>query len=208
MRTLYFDLDGTIFDVSERSYRVYQIILKKHKKRFLLKGRYIKMKREKTPIEDILKETKAENIISDYKREWLRNIEREKYLNFDKLPQKRKKVLSALKRKYNLVLITLRKKRKSLYNELHEKGIYSIFSKILIAGEGWEEKTKVIKKEGSYKNTLLVGDTETDILVAKKLNIRSIAVFSGMRSKTFLEKFSPDFIIKDIAFIEKTLLKK
>ena len=148
MKTVYFDLDGTILDVSERIWRVYRFILKERKKRFLPKDRYLKLKREKRPIEEILKKTKAEDTFSNYKKEWLKNIESEKYLNLDRLSPERRKILFLLKGKYNLVLITARKKRKQLHNQLHQKGISDIFSKVLLPGDGLRARIRAIKKHG------------------------------------------------------------
>ena len=44
----------------------------------------------------------------------------------------------------------------------------------------------------------MVGDTEADILMAKKLGLTSIAVSSGIRSRNFLANLDPDYIITGV----------
>jgi len=94
-KTIFLDLDGVILDVSERIYRVYKNILKKYNKKFLSKDKYLKLKREKTSIEEILEKTKAEDIAIKFKREWDKEIEKPDYLALDKVSYLNKKTLSA-----------------------------------------------------------------------------------------------------------------
>lgn len=47
-------------------------------------------------------------------------------------------------------------------------------------------------------DTWMVGDTEADIMAAKTHNIKVIAVESGIRDRTQLESFQPDFIMPNL----------
>jgi len=201
--TIFFDLDGTILDVSERVYQVYKIILKKYDKKFLSKKEYINLKKNKEPIVDILKKTGADDILSRFNKEWAENIEKQDFLSLDKLSSLTKKFLLELSNNHELVLVTLRDSAKNLKTELQEKKIENIFDKILVkSGKGIQEKWKIkyrlIKEYGNYKGSIFVGDTETDILAGKELGLKTIAVTSGMRSRQFLEKHKPDLLVRDI----------
>lgn len=207
---VYIDLDGTILDVSERIYRVYCDILKKYKKKNLNKEIFLRMKRDKKSMKDILKKTGAGDIVSQYDREWLKNIERPQYLRLDRLPQSKRTVLANLKRKNSLILVTSRRNKKTLYNQLRREKIYDMFEKIMVVPNELSAKTKFLEKQikGKKNNCFLVGDTESYILVGKKLGIKTIAVSDGVRSKNFLKRFSPEFLINNIKSLPKIISSK
>jgi len=68
------------------------------------------------------------------------------------------------------------------------------------------EYLALLKKYGKFsKNSIIVGDTETDILMGKHLVIKTIAVSSGMRNRKFLKKYKPDILIKDFSEIKNII---
>lgn len=209
--TFFIDLDGPILDVSDRTYRVYRDILKKKNKKYLSKRNYLRMKRGKMPIEKILKKTRAEDIFLQFKKELGNEIEKPYYLLLDTLPGETKKTLAWLKKHHRLVLITLRNHPRRLFKQLKRKTIWDFFDEILVIPTGsyypkWKLKYKFIKKYGNYdKKSIIVGDTETDILVGKKLKIRTVVITEGMTNKNLLQKCKPDFIIKDLSELKKCI---
>lgn len=211
--TIFIDLDGTILDVSERIYRVYRDILKKKNKKYISKKDYLRMKREKAPIEKILKKTSTEDISSQFKKEWKKEIEKPYYLSLDRLSLRTKKVLYWLKKYHKLVLITFRCHPRRLFDQLKERKIWDFFDKILIIPAGsyhskWKLKYKFIKKYGNYdKKSIIIGDTETDIFAGKKLGIKTVAVINGMRSKKFLQKYKPDILIENFSKFKNAILR-
>jgi phosphoglycolate phosphatase-like HAD superfamily hydrolase len=213
-KTIFLDLDGTILDVSERTYRVYKNILKKYNKKFLPKDKYLKLKRKKTSIENILKKTKAEDITMKFKKEWDKEIEKPDYLDLDKVSYLNRKTLLSLKNNWNLILVSLRKHPKRLFNQLRKKKIDKIFNKVLVSSKKsqkpkWKIKFELIKKDKRFDKTssIIIGDTETDILVGRKLRIKIVSVLSGMRNKTLLERYKPDFLIKDFSRVKNVINK-
>ncbi len=209
---IFLDLDGTILDVSERIYQIYCYILKKHNKKFLERKKYLNLKREKVLIKKILKETNSEDILSDYKKKWNELIEKPYYLKLDKITLSERWALISLKKDYKLVLVTLRNNQKEFFNQLEREKIDKIFDNILISPGNlqhfkWRIKLNLLKKEQFNKNSVIVGDTETDILAGKHLGIKTVAVVDGMRSKKFLEKYHPDVLIKDLSKIKNILNK-
>jgi phosphoglycolate phosphatase-like HAD superfamily hydrolase len=179
-RVIFFDLDGTILDLSERNYKVYKNILKKYNRKFLSKKIYLELKRNKTPIQEILKKTNGEDIVKQFKKKWYDLIEREGYLKLDKISQNRKLFLLRLKKKYSLILVTLRHNQDALYHQLREKKLINIFHKILVssgkkAKNKWKIKLKLIKSfEKHDKNSIMVGDTESDILAGKNWVLKQL----------------------------------
>lgn len=205
---IFFDLDGTIIDVSERSFQVYKQILKKYNKNFLSKKKYIRLKQEKKPIKEILRKTKAEDILPHFVKEWNRNIEKRDFLALDELTLQNKKVLLNLKKRNVLVLVTLRNSSTNFKKELKDKKIINIFDEILVKSgkktkERWKIKYNLIRNYRNYGTAVIIGDTETDIIAGKKLGLKTIAVTSGMRSRSILKKCEPDCLIKNISEIKK-----
>lgn len=206
---IFIDLDGTILDVSERIYQVYKDILRKKERKYLSKDIYLKLKKDNLPIKGILERTKAEDIFSYFRKEWKKEIEKTCYLSLDKLSETEKKILLQLKKEHRLVLVTLRNYPKRLIKQLKEKKINNLFDIILTkpsenSGSRRKFKYDLIKKYGVYdKNSIIIGDTETDILTGKKLGIKTVAITKGMRNRNFLKKYKPDFLIKKLSEIKK-----
>ena len=200
--TIFLDLDGTIFDVSERIYQDYRDILKKYKKKYLKKNDYMELKRKKFPIREILQRTGARDISLKFIREYEKKIEDPYYLKLDKILNSKKKTLLDLRNDYKLVLLTSRKHPQRLFDQLKKKGIYKIFDKILVG----KDKHNIIKKSNSYsKRSIIVGDTETDILIGKHFGIKTVVVADGMRNKSFLKKYKPDILINDISKLKRSI---
>ncbi len=57
--------------------------------------------------------------------------------------------------------------------------------------------TRALKELPAATDTWMVGDTEADITAAKKHGIKAIAVESGIRDRSQLKLYQPDFIVKD-----------
>lgn len=214
-KNVFIDLDGTIFDVSERIYQVYKDILQKNHKKFLSKREYIKLKRKKIPIKEILKKTDAKDIYLKFRKGWEEKIEAPYYLDFDRVSFLTKKVLLYLKNYYKLILITLRSHPRRAFNQLRRKKIDRIFDRVLVTStsskyQRWKAKCKILKKYEKLDKdfSVIIGDTETDILVGKYFGIKTIAIVNGMRNREFLEKYKPDFLIRDISEVKNILRRE
>ena len=198
---IFFDLDGTILDVSERIYRVYSDILKKHDQKALNKKEYLRLKKSKVSVKDILERTKAENILNDFKKEWLENIEKIKYLDMDKLDYSKRNFLNILRKKYCLILLTSRTKKNSLRDQLKKKKLDIFFDAMIACPEG-RDKSDILKRTKGNK-IFFVSDTESPIMAGKKSKIKTVAVCDGLRTRAFLKKMSPDLLIKNITGLKK-----
>jgi len=199
MNKIFFDLDGTLIDYSKRNYYTYKLLIKKYKLRTLPFNTYWKLKRSKTIVVD------NQNFSNDF----INLIESPNALKKDRLFKYSKKVLALLKDKgYELYLVSYRASRKQTILQLKSLGIYDYFTEVCL-GKGINgniTKSKYIKKHIKKDDDVyVVGDTEDDILAAKKVNAISIAVLSGIRNKKILLKLNPNFIISDIRSLSKII---
>jgi phosphoglycolate phosphatase-like HAD superfamily hydrolase len=53
-------------------------------------------------------------------------------------------------------------------------------------------------KSAGYSNSFIVGDTPRDISVAKKYDLKVVAVSTGAFSLEELEKFAPNLLIRNL----------
>lgn len=201
---IYIDLDGTILDISERYYKIYYDIVVSFSGKPLSKERYWELKRKKVSEEEILKLSDISDIYTCIKKR-LERIESVEYLKHDTLLPGSLDTLITLKNKSNrLILVTLRKSMENLYKQLTCLGILHLFDKILVTNtnkDQWLIKSKLIVKGDEHfdkTNSVIVGDTEVDILAGKVLGIKTVSVLTGIRSRDILLANKPDYIINSI----------
>lgn len=108
---------------------------------------------------------------------------------------------------HELFLVSLRRNDAHLRSQLDWLKLTSYFSEIHSGhteAAGHHKKNEIIKDIAHDQNVVVVGDTETDILAAQSLKLKSIAVTTGIRSNEFLYALKPDYIVsrlKEVASI-------
>jgi len=200
-RNIFFDLDGTLIDSRLRLYLLFCEITLQKKLNF---DDYWKLKRNKNDHKTILMNCfgYSENDCSDFEHKWLSLIEDKKYLYYDKPFFYTKEVLSKLKqRDIELYIVTARQNKKNAVDQILNFNLNPFFEDILVT-ERRKSKLDLLKESISFsKEDILIGDTGLDVITAKALGIKSIAVLSGFRNKITLAEYKPDFIVNDIRFL-------
>ena len=201
---MYFDLDGTLIDVSRRHYTVYSTIAERLNFRPLSYDYYWSLKRAPTPLPQLLKQSRAVDHLDAFRAMWLRLIEQDQYLDSDVLFAFTVEVLKSLRAEHTLILVTLRHSQRGLERQLNRLKLVPIFNKIISApaiGGHAEFKTSLISKHQKAGGGWIVGDTEADVMAGKALGFTSCAVASGLRCAEFLRTLKPDYIIDSIAHL-------
>lgn len=204
--TFYLDFDGPIVDNFSRHTGLYLELAKKYHFTPLNPIEYWNCKKNRISELEILKMSPDfdESLFSDYQKLRTSLIECRTYLSMNKLVQDIEKNLNFLKQHGNLVLVTTRYNRENLFWELNDKKIASYFDQVLCDGQAHESsaetKIRLIKSyaQSTRKNDTIIGDTEAEILCAKSLNIISVVVTSGIRTKEYLESLKPNFLVTDL----------
>jgi len=150
--------------------------------------------------------------VEHYIKKRLEVIENFEYLKHDKIIFGAEKVLEELMLNHQLILVTLRNNSKTLFQELEFFDFKKYFTTILSLDNNhgdWRIKIKLIQESGTLtdQDSLIVGDTEADIIAGKNLGIKTCAVLSGIRTKELLEKASPDIIINDVNSLSEAIRK-
>lgn len=211
------DFDGPISDVSERYYQVYLLSLEKNchqnqQMQTLSKKEFWKLKRSRVPEKQIgiisgLEETQAEKFALLRKQ----TVHTQPYFDYDVLADGAIEALTKAKKAgVDLAVMTMRRERELEY-ALQKFDLYKFFpenrryclSNDYVKTCDIEDKPllmeRALQELPLAEQTWMIGDTEADITAAKKHDIKSIAVECGIRDRTQLESYHPDFIVKNLA---------
>jgi len=124
-----------------------------------------------------------------------------------------KTVVSLYESGYKLGIATT-KRRRNIDGILDKLGWNEYFSEVI----GGDEVTKIKPDPEMFSslmalmkadpaNTVIVGDTINDILPAKKLSVRSVAVKSPYGDSKEVMNLNPDFFIEEISHLPQTINK-
>jgi phosphoglycolate phosphatase-like HAD superfamily hydrolase len=216
MLRIFTDFDGPIVDVSERYYRVYEYCLEKTRHpqqevHLLPKQEFWLLKRDAVPEKQIgiisgLNAEQATAFASLRKN----TVHTQPYFELDTLAPGAVEALSRIKQlDIDLAVMTMRRVRE-LNFAFEQHNLSRIFpedrcyclSNDYVKTRDVDDKPLLMQRAISLlppaTDTWMIGDTEADIAAAKKHGIKVIAVECGIRSRTQLESFQPDLIVKDL----------
>jgi phosphoglycolate phosphatase-like HAD superfamily hydrolase len=205
MTTLYLDLDGTLIDVSDRYYRIYKEVVLSIEGNPLEKSEYWGLRRQGVPESKLFSQLRPFKESSDLLVLRSKKLEAAEYLKYDQLVPGALETLNFLKARAQLVLVTLRKAVTELRQQLQTLGLSSFFDQVLYPNQRVDDhatsKAALISQNPWFKikGSLIVGDSEADILAGRLLSIKSIAVLSGIREREVLVRYEPDYIIDSLA---------
>lgn len=197
MPSLFIDLDGTIIDARKRVYEVFRFLVPKSNLSF---DAYWEIKRAGISNESILinhfnfSDLQIANFIS----QWMKEIEKENWLELDKPFDNIKSKLQNLKKNYKLILVTARQSTTNTLKQLKQLQLDTYFDDILITNQTLTKQVIIKQKFDVTSEDLIVGDTGKDIETGKALGIKTVAVLCGFLSASTLEKYNPDYIIQSL----------
>ena len=206
--TFFVDLDGTIIDPWSRYFSVYCDILQNMGIQPLDFFKFVEMRRKGIPTVQLLPGINEEEK-SFFLEQWHSLIESKEYLVMDRPFPGAKDALLHMEQRGRLVLTTLRNNRNNLLDQIRALFLDEYFDTILSQSPVESpQKAPLIKR--SYDTVpefgYIIGDSEIDVLAGRELNIPTISVTSGIRSRDFLSGFLPEYIIAGIWDIGKIVV--
>ena len=219
--TIFCDFDGPIVDVSDRYYKTYLTGLQEIQIQHFSEGRspaiqpmtkkqFWSMKQHRVPdVEIALRSGLQGKEIDIFLARVKQLVNQSQLLHYDRLQPGIDWALNLFHTSgVKLILVTLRCQEQAT-QFLHEHGLLSFFtqvygtcdenaaylnavdSKVSLLQKAWHEH---LCQYGHPIQSWMVGDTEADICAGQAVGIPTVAVTSGVRSKAYLKKFSPNYI--------------
>src|SRR3989344_373864 len=202
---IFFDLDGTLINVKDRYYEAHKDACIKAGIKTVNKNVYWKKKRGGIKESKIIKI--HPNLFKKYEETRVSNLEKTEFLKLDIVIPGAPKVLNVLNKKgYEIYLLTLRRNKKNLLDQLSWLGLKHYFKKIVSvspSNKPYEVKMRVVKKiiKNKKNPVYVIGDTEADILTGRELKASTVGVLTVIRNNDLLQSYKPDYIIKNIIFL-------
>jgi phosphoglycolate phosphatase-like HAD superfamily hydrolase len=217
MLRLICDFDGPIIDVSERYYRVYQFCLEETRRqdqkiRELSKTEFWNLKRARVPEREIgimsgLDAEQAQTF-SQMRRNTVHTLP---YFQYDEVAPSAVDALERVQQSgIDLAVMTMRRVMELDYafNRFDLGRFFALDRRYRLSNDyvktrDIEDKPLLMKQALSElppaSGTWMVGDTEADIVAAKTNGVKAIAVLCGIRDRTQLEAYEPDWIVNDLS---------
>ncbi|MCX8009058.1 MAG: HAD family hydrolase [Patescibacteria group bacterium] len=196
---LFFDLDGTILDVQKRHLAVYRTIAQSLNLPAIPDDEYWKRKQHKLlPWDNI-----PDRILNEYNQRYRQMIEDPDYLPLDAPFSNMISMIHTIKTFHEIILVTNRRQKNSLLDQLDAMNIRNLFDAILTPYP--QSKADAMRQHGYRTNDIVIGDTEEDIHTAHELHIPSIAVSWGLRAPDYLLQHHPTFLCNTMKEIEHIL---
>lgn len=192
MKKIIFDLDGTLIDSSDRLFLLFKELVPECN---FTKEEYWNFKRNKINHEKLLLDYFPTHSFSEFNVEWMSKIELDRFLQYDKNYSDTKMVLSILKKKYEIILLTARQNKSSVLTELKKLDILEYFDSINVC---FNKEDFFINNKHLY-NSYFVSDMGKDILLGEKYKLITIAIDHGFMSKEKLLEYNPIYIIGSLS---------
>lgn len=205
-----FDLDQTLVNSIEAHVLAFQLAFKELG--YKIKTKKIKPFIDGRPSSEVIK-TMIRNL-DEKQIEKIRELHHKflhKTMKYAKSIPQALKTLKKLKINYKLVIVTNCTKEEANLMLKASKLPRKLFDFIILAEKikpkPWPDEIFKAEKLEHSKSDIHVGDSIYDILAAKKARVINISVLTGQASRKKLEKYTPDFIIKSVAYLPKILEK-
>ena len=196
---LFLDFDGPILDNRAKYAAIYRELLKEAGGVPLPDDAYWSLKRARVSETDILARS---GVAAEQRPRYLQRrqacIEDFRFLQLDRVWPGVRHWLCTQAADYELILVTLRKRRNTLLQQLGDLDLLDAFDVILSEDDNDGSSAVKTRLMAPYvdarESCLLIGDTESDIQAAKSSGIVSVGLTCGIRTRKALAAEAPDAI--------------
>ena len=206
---IFLDFDGTLVDISNKYWWVYSEFFRLHGGREPDRENLWQAKRDGASDASLLEAARLDpRLAPDLKSHIQRHVETDAALELDRVFPGTESLLDELRALHALVLISARKNPQNLVNQIRRLGLDKYFAEILTASDessrfpdGHTAKSILLTRSRWLPpgtQALIAGDAAMDIYTGKALGIKTCAVLSGIRSRSFLERLQPDHILDSV----------
>lgn len=205
IKQIFLDLDGPLLDGKERHYYCYRNILERFGFKPIDCCEYWEKKRCMLNRKDLLNMSGAGIIYNDFIIAWLSMIESPGVLSLDKVQDGAEDCLRRWKKQgIELTLVTMRKDKQALEEQLELKGLRHFLDTVLVSdhANGGVGKANAVrnyfKERLNTDSALWIGDTEADWEAAKSLGCDVVLLSNGLRSEQYLKTLKDALVMPSI----------
>lgn len=205
MQNIFLDFDGTLVDIKTRHYETYRQCVSRFNGNCLEADAYWSLKRHDTPWADILRRSALDSSIEkEFLTYFIECIEDFEMLKTDRLFGDALSFIDSINQSHEVYLVSLRRNHLNLVKQLEYLSIHHKFKEILSGHSETKKgvltkKADVIRSIRGHEAGVIIGDTEADIAASHQLNITSIALTTGIRDRSLLEKLQPSYIVNSLS---------
>jgi phosphoglycolate phosphatase len=186
--------------VRERHYRAYRLALAPLGGNPLDEPAYWRLKRRGLGLAELVSRSRvAANREGAFLEGFVAHVEDPANLRLDRLFPGVADTLAALRSRGNrLYLLSLRRQARPFQRQVEDLGIAEAFERVCSRranGAGQLAKARLIGQLGFDRPAAVVGDTEADILAARRLGLAAIGVPTGLRTSGYLRDAGADVIV-------------
>lgn len=202
---LFINLDGTLLDVSRRYYAVYSDLLRQSGFTPFDAATYWSLKRLSIEESCIVGRSTCNGFVDDYLMQHPVLLENPAYLMLDSLQPGVKQQLGSWSEQHQIILTTSRREYQPLLAQLDYFAIRNSLSEVLVSAATdryWNNRQESIQQSlHKSRDAILICDSESGLLAARALNIRSVAISNGRRARRLLQQTQPDYLANKLEHI-------
>ncbi|MCI6066031.1 HAD family hydrolase [bacterium] len=203
IKQVFIDFDGTIVDCKERLYRLF-IDLTETNENQLSNEVYWKYKQAGYKQNQMLGVINYQNV-EYFTTQWKQRIESKEYLQYDAISEDTKSVLKYLYNRYKLYLVSNRQSKKNLIWQLETLGIAEKFEEVLVTEQMCTKSQLINKMLENGEHAIMIGDTVEDIVEAKKMQLKTICVKSGVVPWREIQEQKPWKMVESLVEIKELI---
>lgn len=204
MKTVAFDLDGTIVDVKFRQMFLLKAILKTFDVELDTEHCWKQKRVGVSNFEYLIQMNIRESLAKEISDCWINSVESIHWLNYDRVILEQIREIDLLNELGNrLILITARRNHYTMIHELDRLGILNKFVSVFSVSpfNVALEKSYLLRK---HCVDLFIGDTESDFEAAQLSKTSFIGVSTGQRGKSYLtQKGVKNIDLRAVDFLRK-----
>jgi phosphoglycolate phosphatase-like HAD superfamily hydrolase len=209
MRLVLIDLDGPVLDVRERYFACHRCATHGLKAPALDRDAYWEAKRRRVPVAELLGVPEASEEAERYRERWLAAIESDELLRLDTVQPGAREALVRLAAVPARVVVSLRTNAAGAHATLERLDLAGRFTGIELVPHAAGSKEPVFRAHAAGvdpREVAVVGDTEHDVLPARALGLRAIAVGCGIRTPAYLASLGASAVVATLADAAELLL--
>lgn len=199
-----FDLDGTLICSKKRLYELFCDLVGN---KDLSIDSYWQLKFDGNSNQDILKNkfSYSDEKIGVFVVNWMKKIEEDYYLEMDSPIEGLHSFLQKISKKNELYICTARQSISQVEKQLKKTEILEFISKVYVTEQSFSKVDLLTNSDLAFNSEdWFIGDTGHDINTGKQLGIKTCAVLTGFMSENTLRSYSPQLIIDNVTYFDKT----